>query len=83
MLCVYGIPSITSSRGLNGLGAHKADEMRALGLTVRLCVVQAVAWEVQWMLRYRIRKEEYDEAAQVCLLMSPSLRCRPSKTHLP
>ena len=44
--------------------------MRVLGLTVRLCVVQAITWEVQWMLRYRVRKEEYDEAAQVCLLRS-------------
>ena len=46
-------------------------------------VVQAIAWEVQWMLRYRVRKEEYDEAAQVCLLMSTTLRCNPPKAQLP
>ena len=48
-----------------------------------LGVVQAIAWEVQWMLRYRVRKEEYDEAAQVCLLMPTTLRCNPPQAQLP
>ncbi|KAK9845260.1 hypothetical protein WJX81_001560 [Elliptochloris bilobata] len=53
-----------------GGGYSKPDVRELLGVQIAMLpytLCKAIAWEAQWVLRYRIRKEEYDEAAQAYL----------------